>query len=82
MNYLLSKIKIYLAKFIIFLLALVTMFNNAYAQIDCNTDPNCLDPDLPVPLDTNLIILITLAIIFSFYTLHKNIKHQQVLHTY
>ncbi len=80
MNYILLKIKIYLAKVIIFSLALVTMFNNAYANCDPNTDPFCEDIDLPVPLDTNLIVLITAATIFSIYTLHKKIKQQQVLH--
>lgn len=80
MNYLLHKIKIYLAKIILFLLLLVTMFNNAYADCDPDTNPFCEDVDLPVPLDTNLVILITLAIIFSIYTLQKKLNNQQVIH--
>ncbi len=76
--------RIFFKKCKLILIAILAQTTNIYADCDYNVDPIvdpfCDDPDLPVPLDTNLIILIALALIFTFYTLHKKIKHQQVLH--
>ena len=43
----------------------------ALAQVDCNLDPFCEDPDAPLPLDTDVVLLLISSTLLSCFMILK-----------